>query len=136
MPPFTRLRRGLALGVVLLALAGCAAKFSPPLRVTGAFAAELHGRLFSFLMLEDKDDGGRPDRFLQIEGDGVIVSFHVSARPFVPTIRDNALHMGGHVFAVTATPNAFQVDGLPHTLPRGGLYIFSDGAYGGRYGGR
>jgi hypothetical protein len=136
MRPPRLVRRALAVGIVGLALAGCAAKFSPPLRAPGAFAAELHGRLFSFLVLEDADAPGGPDRFLQIEGDGVIVSFHVSARPYVPTIRDNAVHMGGHVFAVTATPNAFLVDGQPHTLPRGGLYIVSDGQYAGRYGGR
>jgi hypothetical protein len=69
----------------------------------------------------------------EIEGDGVIVSFHRSTPPFVPTVRVDAVSFGGHVFAVTPTPNAFTVDGQPYLLPSGGIYLFSDGRYGGRY---
>jgi len=42
----------------------------------------------------------------------------------VPTIRGDAVHVGGHVAAVTATPNVFLVDGQSHTLPRGSRHIF------------
>jgi len=125
------------LAILLVSLAGCAAKAvaPPPVRIIGIFAAELHGRTFSFTSLEGRSQAGPPDRFLQIEGDGVTVSFHVTARPFVPTLRDGAVHMGGHVFAVTPMPNVFLVDGQSYTLRRGGKFIFSDGEYGGEYTG-
>jgi hypothetical protein len=105
----------------------------PPLRIRGSFAADLQGRPFMFLVLEGQEMPGEVDHYLQIEGDGVIVSFHSSTPPFVPSVRGDAVSFGGHVFGATATPNAFTVDGQPHQLPSGGLYIFSDGQYGGRY---
>ena len=71
------------------------------------------------------------NRFLQIDGDGLTVSFHVSSAPFVPAIRGDAVHLGGHAFAVTATPNVFLVDSRQHALPPGALHTFSDGEYGG-----
>jgi hypothetical protein len=135
----------LAVAVLTVSLAACATSppppatssadevLQPPLRVRGSFAADLQGRPFMFLMLEGRSTPGEIDHFLQIEGDGVIVSFHSSTPPFVPTVRVDAVSFGGHVFSVTATPNAFTVDGRPHRLPPGGLYIFSDGHYGGQY---
>lgn len=140
-----RLARLTLAAVVVGALAGCAGAprlpaaapaddvLQPPLRVRGSFAADLQGRPFTFLMLEGSDTPGQVDHYLQIEGDGVIVSFYSSTPPFVPRVRVDAVSFGGHVFAVTATPNAFAVDGQPHQLPPGGIYIFSDGQYGGQY---
>ena len=55
----------------------------------------------------------------------------MSSPPIVPTIRGDAVHVGGHVFAMTAMPSVFPVDGQPHALARGGLQIVSDGQYAG-----
>lgn len=125
--------------VVAALVAGCAL-FAPrddlleeTVDIRGSFAAELEGRPFLFHMLESPGEGGQPDRVLQIEGDAVIVSFHSSTPPHLPTIRGSAIEFGGHRFGVTPVANSYLIDGQPHQLPAPGIYLFSDGEFFGQY---
>lgn len=103
------------------------------LDVTTIFGANWHGRHFIFQTLESEMPDARIDHFLQIEGDSMVVSFHSSNPPFVPVVQGTTIHFGGHRFEVTQTPNQYNVDGQPQSLPANSLYIFSNGQYEGTY---
>lgn len=101
--------------------------------VHGSFGVDIQGRPFLFQILEAATDEGGTDHILQIDGDGIVVSFHSSTPPYVPVIGGEVVSFGGHDFEVTAMPNEFEIDGQPLSLPAPGIYIVSDGAFYGEY---
>ena len=122
-------------GLALLALTSCdrLSRFEP-VTVTTSFGATLRGRPYAFDVL---DATLRPTRetfkVLQITGDQIVISFHSSRGPYVPHVSGDTVQFGGHTFEVLPAPNRYRVDGTVHTLAPQGIYLFSDGAYEGRW---
>lgn len=66
---------------------------------------------------------------LQIQGDGILISFHSSSGPFRPSVNGQTIAFGGHTFEVQSNPNEYIVNGQSHPLSAPGIYQFSDGKF-------
>lgn len=112
-----------------------AAKFEEEHTTTYDDFVKIRGRtvLLSVKVWKDEKAPAKKEvAVLAISVDGRPISFHSTTFAKQPTVVGDRITFGGHVFALTATPGHYVVDGKPLDLPAEGPrvgYVFRDGVY-------